>query len=62
MPDIALCTNELCPLRNECYRALAKPSEYLQSYSRFEFGITKHMIPTCEYFIKSTNESENKKH
>jgi len=34
MPDITMCTNESCKL--DCYRRLAKPSEFLQSYSDFK--------------------------
>ena len=32
MPDIAMCKGTDCPLKNECYRFLATPSEYRQSY------------------------------
>jgi len=34
MPDIAMCANTECPLRNHCYRFRAVPSEY-QSYMAF---------------------------
>lgn len=36
MPDISMCSNKECPLREGCYRFLATPSEYWQSYCRFE--------------------------
>jgi hypothetical protein len=32
MPDIAMCENNNCPRRAECYRFSAKPSEYRQAY------------------------------
>jgi len=32
MPDITMCTNESCELRNECFRFRAEPNEYRQSY------------------------------
>ena len=34
MPDICMCFEPICPLKDRCYRALAKPSCY-QSYSNF---------------------------
>ena len=42
MPDICMCTNTICALKDNCYRPLAKPSRW-QSYSFFspeikEFG------------------------
>lgn len=36
MPDIAMCINIECPIRDNCYRYRAIPSQYLQSYSKFE--------------------------
>lgn len=32
MPDIAMCHGEDCPSKQTCYRFLATPSEYRQSY------------------------------
>jgi hypothetical protein len=32
MPDITMCSGDGCVLRNTCYRYLAKPSEFMQSY------------------------------
>lgn len=36
MPDISMCLNENCSLKDGCYRFNAKPSEYSQSYELFE--------------------------
>lgn len=36
MPDITMCSNNNCPVRNTCYRHTAKPSE-IQSYAVFQF-------------------------
>lgn len=36
MPDIAMCCNDMCPLRNDCYRYKATPSE-MQSYAFFDY-------------------------
>lgn len=36
MPDISMCSNYNCPLRRNCYRYLAVPSDYgFQTYSDF---------------------------
>ena len=35
MPDIAMCQNKECPLREKCYRFKAEPSDY-QSYAEFK--------------------------
>lgn len=35
MPDIAMCSNFLCPVREFCYRYRAHPNDY-QSYADFK--------------------------
>jgi len=32
MPDITMCSGKNCPLKEKCYRFLATPNEYAQSY------------------------------
>lgn len=32
MPDISMCEGGNCPVKDSCYRYLAKPNEYRQSY------------------------------
>lgn len=32
MPDISMCQNKECPLSKKCYRFLAEPNPYRQSY------------------------------
>lgn len=49
MPDITMCANQDCPLRDRCYIAQAEPS-YLQSYARFEHD------GECEWFIEIDDE------
>jgi hypothetical protein len=44
MPDITMCLNKECPMRNECYRYRAIPNEY-QYYSTFTPEEEK-----CEHF------------
>lgn len=48
MPDIAMCQNPTCPMRDKCYRATAKPSRW-QSYSSFEW-VDVAGEPECENF------------
>ena len=36
MPDISMCTNDKCFMRKSCYRFMAKPSQYSQSYMGFK--------------------------
>jgi len=44
MPDITMCFEPICPLKEKCYRALAKPDQYYQSYANFIYE------NGCEYF------------
>lgn len=46
MPDISLCVNDKCPLRKECYRFTAIPSDFLQSYTFFNLNADG----TCNWF------------
>ncbi len=48
MPDIAMCENEKCTLKEKCYRYKAKPSEWLQTYSDFK----QDEKGDCKYFMK----------
>lgn len=36
MPDISMCQNEECPLRESCYRYLATPFIPRQAYADFK--------------------------
>lgn len=45
MPDIAMCENNNCKRRKECYRFMAKPDQYRQAYGVFDH---EH----CEYFVE----------
>lgn len=52
MADITMCDNFTCNLRDKCYRYMAEPDEYNQSYSLFSPTInikTKEM--ECDYFL-----------
>ena len=36
MPDISMCQNQTCPVKEECYRFMATPNPYRQSYAAFK--------------------------
>jgi hypothetical protein len=44
MPDISMCTNEECPLKETCYRYNATPSEFMQAYAKFEYDTLSLVI------------------
>jgi hypothetical protein len=48
MADITMCENKSCPLKDICYRQLAKPS-MRQSYSNFVYKIKSDGV-SCDYF------------
>lgn len=37
MSDITMCTSEMCPYRDTCYRKRAEPNKNYQSYYNFEY-------------------------
>ena len=49
MPDIAMCGNKTCPLKDMCYRFTAKPSPY-QSYFHGPGPIENGK---CNYYIEN---------
>lgn len=48
MPDISMCSNHKCPLKDMCYRYRAIPSDY-QYYQSYEFVIVDDKIE-CDGF------------
>mgnify|MGYP000013904373 FL=1 len=48
MPDITMCSGEGCPLKEKCWRYLAEPSEYWQSY--FMKAPYAYETPGCEHY------------
>jgi len=46
MPDISMCANEDCTLKENCYRFQAEASDY-QTYSGFE-----QIDGECDYYWK----------
>lgn len=49
MPDITMCINKTCPLREKCYRATAFPDLHWQSFAEYTPEDGK-----CEYFWDNT--------
>ena len=53
MPDISLCQNQRCELKDICYRYKAKPNGEYQTYGSFYPTInTRTREMECEYFMK----------
>ncbi len=48
MADISMCRNQDCPLSESCYRVQAKPNEFRQAYSVFEFKSTMYKGVECD--------------
>ena len=46
MPDITMCDSDTCPKSAQCYRYMAVPSPYRQSYADFYRGPELK----CDYF------------
>lgn len=53
MPDITMCKNSTCPLRDKCYRATATPDTY-QYYADF-----KHKDGKCDDFMLDLRQKTN---
>ena len=47
MADITMCQNVACPKRHSCFRYIAMPNPYWQSYSIFD-------AENCDYFIDAS--------
>ncbi len=59
MPDITMCNNRCCPRRNKCYRHVAEPGEYQQSYFRFlDVDSEEQFAKYCGHYweVASNNE------
>ena len=45
MPDISMCNNKDCKSRKTCYRYMAPPSEFMQSYL-----VIKGVMDKCKHY------------
>ena len=52
MVDISMCGNKECKLKDTCYRYLAKPDEYAQTYGLFCPSDDSH----CEFYWEANDE------
>lgn len=50
MPDISLCKNNQCPSKTKCFRYMAEPKQYKQSYAYF----TLDMNDKCSSYIDAS--------
>lgn len=51
MPDFSICSNSGCEIRRRCYRHMAKPAEYEQSYTTFHPVIDEQgNFVDCNFF------------
>jgi hypothetical protein len=57
MPDITMCSGEGCERRGECYRFMAKPSEFMQAY----FAKPPLEDGDCLYFWSAKVEASKKR-
>ena len=53
MADMTMCTSKNCPMREKCYRIMAKASKF-QSWSNFEYTCNK--IAVFEDFIRKNEK------
>ena len=58
-PDISMCKNKTCPLRNTCYRFIAKPNPWAQTYSDFRWKSEEEGKVTCEDYWDSAPYKSN---
>jgi hypothetical protein len=49
MPDVSMCMNKECPLKEKCYRFTATPNEHIQSYGMFE----PDKEGKCDYYLNN---------
>jgi hypothetical protein len=52
MPDITMCVGTGCPLKEKCYRYIAKPSEY-----QYYFMEAPYKDGKCDYYWGDNNNS-----
>ena len=56
MPDISMCINTECPLRQSCHRYTAIPSEYRQAYTTFKYRLINDNHIACDGFISNNGQ------
>lgn len=56
MPDISMCKNEDCPLKESCYRYMATPNIPYQSYGKFDHKKIMGIV-VCDHQIEIDNDT-----
>lgn len=59
MSDITKCSGEGCPVKQSCYRFLATPNEFIQSY--FSESPYSEGKKDCDHYWDYGNYDANKK-
>lgn len=59
MSDITKCDNNKCPLRAECWRAIAKSNPYWQAYAMFEYEERDGKVVCDSQWYYSKEEESN---
>ena len=54
-----MCVSMHCPMREKCYRATAKPDQFLQSYANFEYTCNEDS-GFDDYIRKEDNKNDGK--
>lgn len=57
MPDITMCKGQGCPQRSTCYRHIAKPNPYRQSY----FAEPPRDDSGCDRYVEAVSKSQVKR-
>lgn len=58
MPDITKCNGINCPIKENCYRFISKPSKYIQGYFLNDnVGKIENNVFSCEFFFGDKSES-----
>ena len=61
MADIAMCSDEQCPIRAYCYRYLAIPNRFSQAYAMFssrKFPLTELLEEGCDGFWSASTRKD----
>ena len=56
MPDISMCDNETCPIKETCYRYTATPNEFRQAYGDFQYDKD---TKSCDYYWKDVKDGKD---
>lgn len=55
MPDISMCKNKTCVLRDNCYRSTAIPNPIMQMYNTFQPYKDREGNWECDFYKDNIN-------